>query len=158
MTISTVGVPNTIARLASHKLQSTLAIRLDLGCHFVWCLWSAPVGNRFSSGVLFWSDGTIFSGFLLRAVLWDGPVTCYCWWFISLHAPNQQLRTQIVPSAKAYPLEALLTDCKNYFLETGRRVSIEYTLLSKRSLVLLGYAAWISSVPWKYKIILFILW
>lgn len=27
MTISTVGVPNTIARLATHKLQSTLAIR-----------------------------------------------------------------------------------------------------------------------------------
>ena len=27
MTISTVGVPNTIRTLASHKLQSTLAIR-----------------------------------------------------------------------------------------------------------------------------------
>jgi hypothetical protein len=52
----------------------------------------------------------------------------------SLHAPNQQLRAQIVPSAKAYPLESLLTDCKNYFQETGRRVSIEYTLLSKQQL------------------------
>ena len=27
ITISTVGVPNTIKRLASHKLQSTLAVR-----------------------------------------------------------------------------------------------------------------------------------
>jgi 23S rRNA (adenine2503-C2)-methyltransferase len=27
MTISTVGVPNTIKMLASHKLQSTLAVR-----------------------------------------------------------------------------------------------------------------------------------
>lgn len=30
MTISTVGVPNTIKKLASHKLQSTLAIRYAL--------------------------------------------------------------------------------------------------------------------------------
>jgi hypothetical protein len=29
MTISTVGVPNTIKRLAAHKLQSTLAIRYN---------------------------------------------------------------------------------------------------------------------------------
>ncbi|KAK4782765.1 hypothetical protein SAY86_007139 [Trapa natans] len=30
ITISTVGVPNTIRRLASHKLQSTLAVRYIL--------------------------------------------------------------------------------------------------------------------------------
>lgn len=29
MTISTVGVPNTIKMLASHKLQSTLAVRFN---------------------------------------------------------------------------------------------------------------------------------
>ncbi|KAF8646880.1 hypothetical protein HU200_065686 [Digitaria exilis] len=74
MTISTVGVPNTIKMLASHKLQSTLAV--------------------------------------------------------SLHAPNQKLRETIVPSAKSYPLGALMDDCKSYFLETGRRVSFEYTLLA----------------------------
>lgn len=74
ITISTVGVPNTIKKLASHKLQSTLAV--------------------------------------------------------SLHAPNQKLRETIVPSAKSYPLAALMDDCKHYFLETGRRVSFEYTLLA----------------------------
>ncbi|PIA60277.1 hypothetical protein AQUCO_00300052v1 [Aquilegia coerulea] len=74
ITISTVGVPNTIKKLASHKLQSTLAI--------------------------------------------------------SLHAPNQKLRETIVPSAKSYPLDAIMKDCKDYFLETGRRVSFEYTLLA----------------------------
>ncbi|KAI3927647.1 hypothetical protein MKX01_042919 [Papaver californicum] len=74
ITISTVGVPNTIKKLASHKLQSTLAV--------------------------------------------------------SLHAPNQRLRETIVPSAKAYPLDALMKDCKDYFDETSRRVSFEYTLLA----------------------------
>lgn len=48
----------------------------------------------------------------------------------SLHAPNQKLRETIVPSAKAYPLDAIMEDCKDYFLETGRRVSFEYTLLA----------------------------
>lgn len=54
---------------------------------------------------------------------------------ISLHAPNQKLREAIVPSAKAYPLEAIMKDCKNYFLETSRRVSFEYALLGTVMLV-----------------------
>lgn len=74
MTISTVGVPNTIRKLASHKLQSTLAV--------------------------------------------------------SLHAPNQKLRETIVPSAKSYPLDALMSDCREYFRQTSRRVSFEYALLA----------------------------
>lgn len=48
---------------------------------------------------------------------------------ISLHAPNQKLRETIVPSAKAYPLEAIMKDCRDYFLQTSRRVSFEYALL-----------------------------
>eukprot|EP00271_Cylindrocystis_brebissonii_P018258 TRINITY_DN5095_c0_g2_i1.p1 TRINITY_DN5095_c0_g2~~TRINITY_DN5095_c0_g2_i1.p1 ORF type:complete len:694 (+),score=91.22 TRINITY_DN5095_c0_g2_i1:160-2241(+) len=74
ITISTVGVPNTIRKLAQSRLQSTLAI--------------------------------------------------------SLHAPTQLLREQIVPSAKVYPLDALMEDCRAYFELTGRRVSFEYTLLA----------------------------
>ena len=49
---------------------------------------------------------------------------------VSLHAPNQELREQLVPSAKAYPLGALLGDCRAYFEETSRRVTYEYTLLA----------------------------
>ncbi len=48
---------------------------------------------------------------------------------VSLHAPNQSLREQLIPSAKYYPLEHLLTDCHDYMQSTGRRVSFEYTLL-----------------------------
>lgn len=74
ITISTVGVPNAIVRMAEYNTQSTLAV--------------------------------------------------------SIHAPNQSLRESIVPSAKVYPLDALLRDCAEYFRLTGRRVSFEYTLLA----------------------------
>ncbi len=49
---------------------------------------------------------------------------------VSLHAPNQDLRQQLIPAAAHYPLEALIQDCRDYMLRTGRRVSFEYTLLS----------------------------
>jgi 23S rRNA (adenine2503-C2)-methyltransferase len=74
ITISTVGVPNAIMRLAGYDTQSTLAV--------------------------------------------------------SIHAPNQKLRESIVPSAKAYPLSALMSDCVQYFEATGRRVTFEYCLLA----------------------------
>ena len=48
---------------------------------------------------------------------------------VSLHAPNQELRETIIPSAKVYPMEDLLQDCEQYFVATGRRVTFEYTLL-----------------------------
>jgi 23S rRNA (adenine2503-C2)-methyltransferase len=52
ITVSTVGVPNTIRKLAALKLPLTLAV--------------------------------------------------------SIHAPNQQLREQLIPSAKVYPIGALM--------------------------------------------------
>lgn len=49
---------------------------------------------------------------------------------ISLHASNQRLREQLIPSAKYYPLATLLDECREYVKFTGRRVSFEYILLS----------------------------
>ncbi|MEM1426718.1 MAG: 23S rRNA (adenine(2503)-C(2))-methyltransferase RlmN [Cyanobacteria bacterium P01_H01_bin.130] len=74
ITVSTVGVPGQIHRLAEEKLQATLAV--------------------------------------------------------SLHASNQDVRLQLVPTAKRYPIEALLDDCRDYVKETGRRVTFEYILLA----------------------------
>ncbi len=74
ITVSTVGVPHQIPRLAQEKLQITLAV--------------------------------------------------------SLHAPNQTLREQLIPSATGYPLQQLMQDCRDYMRTTGRRISFEYTLLS----------------------------
>jgi len=48
---------------------------------------------------------------------------------VSLHAPNQDLRELIIPSASSYPITSLLNDCKKYIELTGRRVSFEYILL-----------------------------
>jgi len=48
---------------------------------------------------------------------------------VSLHAPNQDLRELIIPSASSYPITSLLKDCKKYIELTGRRVSFEYILL-----------------------------
>jgi 23S rRNA (adenine2503-C2)-methyltransferase len=74
MTVSTVGIPGQIRRLAQHRLQATLAV--------------------------------------------------------SLHASNQALREQLIPSARQYPLEALLAECRDYVKITGRRVTFEYILLA----------------------------
>ncbi len=49
---------------------------------------------------------------------------------MSIHAPTQALRETLVPSAKAYPLAALMDDCVAYCKTTSRRVSFEYTLLA----------------------------
>ncbi len=48
---------------------------------------------------------------------------------LSLHAPNQQLREALIPTASMYPLNILLEDCRHYQDLTGRRVSFEYILL-----------------------------
>ena len=74
MTISTVGIPGHIRRLAQHQLQITLAV--------------------------------------------------------SLHASNQSLREQLIPSAQRYPLSELLAECREYVQVTGRRVTFEYILLA----------------------------
>ncbi|MGI8501684.1 MAG: 23S rRNA (adenine(2503)-C(2))-methyltransferase RlmN [Hassallia sp.] len=49
---------------------------------------------------------------------------------VSLHAPNQALREQLIPSAHSYKIEELLTECREYVEITGRRVSFEYVLLA----------------------------
>lgn len=49
---------------------------------------------------------------------------------VSLHAPNDEIRRQTMPVAKAYPMDMLLKACRDYFDTTGRRVTFEYALIS----------------------------
>ena len=49
---------------------------------------------------------------------------------VSLHASNQALREQLIPSAKNYTLAHLLDECRDYVQVTGRRVTFEYILLA----------------------------
>ena len=48
---------------------------------------------------------------------------------ISLHAPNNELRSQLMPINRAYPIEELITVLKEYIKKTNRRVTFEYILL-----------------------------
>ena len=49
---------------------------------------------------------------------------------ISLHASNDTRRSSLMPVNKKYPIAELMSACREYFEETGRRVSFEYTLIS----------------------------
>lgn len=49
---------------------------------------------------------------------------------VSLHAPNDELRDQLVPLNKKYPIKELMATCKNYIEDEPRRkVTIEYVML-----------------------------
>jgi 23S rRNA (adenine2503-C2)-methyltransferase len=48
---------------------------------------------------------------------------------VSLHAPNDPLRTRIVPTNVKTGLEAILAASDYYFEQTGRQVTFEYVLL-----------------------------
>lgn len=48
---------------------------------------------------------------------------------LSLHAPTQELRSKIVPSARAYKLEKILAAMEGYQKVTQQRIFIEYVLL-----------------------------
>ena len=48
---------------------------------------------------------------------------------VSLHAPNDDLRTSLMPINRRYPLAELLGAVKEYTEQTHRRVSFEYVLL-----------------------------
>jgi 23S rRNA (adenine2503-C2)-methyltransferase len=73
ITISTIGLPTQIRRLASEKLQVTLAI--------------------------------------------------------SLHAPNDELRAELIPWAEKIPLAEIIDAAREYFDGTGREITLEYLLL-----------------------------
>ncbi len=49
---------------------------------------------------------------------------------VSLHAPNDELRNELVPINKKYPLAQLMNICKNYFKHEPKRVvTFEYVML-----------------------------
>ena len=48
---------------------------------------------------------------------------------ISLHAPNDEVRRQIMPIATRYPLAELMAAVRDYVGTTGRRVIFEYALI-----------------------------
>lgn len=48
---------------------------------------------------------------------------------ISLHAPDDAVRSEIMPINRKYNIETLLAACRAYFDRTGRRISLEYAMI-----------------------------
>ena len=48
---------------------------------------------------------------------------------ISLHGPNNEKRSRVMPVNKAYPIEELLDACRRYYDITGRRIHFEYAMI-----------------------------
>lgn len=60
-----------------------------------------------------------------KLTTFDIPVTLA----LSLHAPNDELRKQLIPWARFAPIEDILKACSNYFDATGREITLEYLIL-----------------------------
>lgn len=77
---------------------------------------------------------------------------------ISLHAPNDTLRSQIIPANRGTGIDAILDAAHYFFEKTGRRVTFEYILLggindsSSNALELAqrlrGYPALVNLIPY----------
>lgn len=53
-----------------------------------------------------------------------------CTLSISLHAPNNELRSKLMPVNNKWNLEELMQACRFYFKKTGRRISFEYIMIN----------------------------
>ncbi len=91
-----------------------------------------------------------------RFAEWGGQVNLA----ISLHAPNDALRTSLVPYNSHFPISELIAAAREYVARTRRRVSFEYVLLKgtndalplahelARLLSPMGGMAHVNLIPW----------
>ncbi len=52
---------------------------------------------------------------------------------VSLHAATDDLRTELVPINKRYPIADLIASCRNYVEQSGRRITFELALIAKEN-------------------------
>ena len=52
---------------------------------------------------------------------------------LSLHAPNDEKRRELMPIANRYSLEEVLDACRYYYERTGRRLTFEYSLVGGKN-------------------------
>ncbi|WP_138751678.1 23S rRNA (adenine(2503)-C(2))-methyltransferase RlmN [Paenibacillus sinopodophylli] len=48
---------------------------------------------------------------------------------LSIHAPNDALRSKLMPVNRRYPFDDVMAACHNYIAKTGRRITFEYALI-----------------------------
>lgn len=49
---------------------------------------------------------------------------------VSLHAPDDETRSKIMPANRGRGVDALIESCKKYYEKTGRRISFEYAMIN----------------------------
>ena len=49
---------------------------------------------------------------------------------VSLHAPDDETRSRIMPSNHSRGVDALIEACRRYYQKTGRRISFEYAMIN----------------------------
>jgi 23S rRNA (adenine2503-C2)-methyltransferase len=49
---------------------------------------------------------------------------------VSLHAGNSEVRNRLMPINRKYPIEQLISACRDYIQRTNRQITFEYTLIS----------------------------
>ena len=59
----------------------------------------------------------------------DIPITLS----VSLHSPDNEKRSEIMPVNRKYPVDELIKVCKEYLYKTNRRISFEYALIENVS-------------------------
>ncbi len=77
---------------------------------------------------------------------------------VSLHAPTDELRSQLVPINTRWPIAELLAATRDYAATTGRRVTFEYVLMAgvndreeharRLAALVVGTGAHINIIPW----------
>ncbi|AEJ39329.1 radical SAM enzyme, Cfr family [Sulfobacillus acidophilus TPY] len=77
---------------------------------------------------------------------------------VSLHAPTDALRSQLMPVNRAYPIRKLMDACRYYVERTGRRITFEYLLLRgindhdelavKLAELVRGFPSHVNLIPW----------
>jgi 23S rRNA (adenine2503-C2)-methyltransferase len=50
---------------------------------------------------------------------------------VSLHAPNDELRSRLMPVNRAYPIGQLIAACRQYTVATNRIITFEYSMIGK---------------------------
>lgn len=48
---------------------------------------------------------------------------------LSIHAPNDKLRSKLMPVNRRFPFDDVMDACRYYLAKTGRRISFEYALI-----------------------------
>lgn len=63
----------------------------------------------------------------IRRLITDSPQITLS---VSLHAPNDRIRSSIMPVNNKWNIEELITACREYIEKTNRRISFEYAMIS----------------------------